>query len=119
MKYLYQVMIIFVFSFLGELLRFLIPLPIPASIYGMLLLFAALQLKLLSVEKVKSAGGFLASILSLLFVPPVVSLLDYWEQVRSHALAIVLTCILSTVVCFAAAGCITQWLIRKKGGTGQ
>ena len=42
MKYLRQFGLILLFSFLGEALRALIPLPVPASIYGMALLFLAL-----------------------------------------------------------------------------
>ena len=42
MKYLSQFLIILGFTFLGEALQRIIPLPIPASIYGLTLLFAAL-----------------------------------------------------------------------------
>ena len=34
MKYLRQFMIILLFSFLGELLKYVLPFPVPASIYG-------------------------------------------------------------------------------------
>lgn len=115
MKYLRQIMIVFLFSFLGELMRHLIPLPIPASIYGMVFLFSALQLKLLRVESVKGAGGFLTSILSVLFVPPVVSMLDCWELIRDHVVVIVAIFIFSTILCFAVSGWVSQWLILRKG----
>lgn len=44
MKHLRQFLIILFFSFLGEGLKALLPLPVPASIYGLVLLFAALEL---------------------------------------------------------------------------
>jgi len=59
MKFLRQILLIFLFSFLGELLRSLIPMPIPASIYGMVLLFIALSAKIVKLEDIRSAGGFL------------------------------------------------------------
>ena len=75
MQYLKQVALILVFSFLGEVCRALIPLPIPASIYGMVLLFAALSLKIVKSAQVRDAGGFLTSVLPVLFVAPAVNLM--------------------------------------------
>ena len=46
MKYVRQLLIILFVSFFGELLKYIIPLSIPASIYGMVLLFLALELKI-------------------------------------------------------------------------
>ena len=68
MKYLKQICLILLFSFLGEVCRYLIPLTIPASIYGMVLLFVALALKLVRVESVRETGAFLTSLLPVLFV---------------------------------------------------
>ena len=47
MKYLIQFLIIIAFSFAGELLHYCLPLPIPASIYGIILLFLALEMFLI------------------------------------------------------------------------
>ena len=61
------------FSLLGELCHLMLPIPIPASIYGMVLLFLALALGLLKVDAVKETGSFLVSLLPLLFVVPSLS----------------------------------------------
>lgn len=114
MKYLRQILLILLFSFLGELLHALLPWPIPASIYGMGMLFAALSLKLIRVEQVKDAGSFLVSFLPVLFVAPIVSLLDCWEQLKAHLLPIFLILIGSTVLCFAVSGRVTQWFMGRK-----
>ena len=50
MKYLRQFLIILLFSFLGEGLKALLPLPVPASIYGLVLLFAALELGIIKLS---------------------------------------------------------------------
>lgn len=115
MKFLRQILLIFLFSFLGELLHGLIPWPIPASIYGMVLLFLALALKIIRIEWIKDSGTFLVSLLPLLFVAPIVSLLDCWDQIRPYIIPILLILIFTTVLCFAVAGWITQWLVRKEG----
>ena len=114
MKYLHQILLICLFSFLGEVLHALIPWPIPASIYGMVLLFTALSLKLIRVEQVKDAGSFLVSFLPVLFVAPIVSLLDCWDQLKSYLLPILVILIGSTVLCFAVAGRVAQWHIGRK-----
>lgn len=114
MKYLRQILLILLFSFLGEVLHALIPWPIPASIYGMGLLFAALSLKIIRVEQVKVAGDFLVSFLPVLFVAPTVSLLDCWDQLKEHLVPIFLILVGSTVLCFAVSGRVTQWYMGRK-----
>lgn len=114
MKYLHQILLIFLFSCLGELLRSLIPLPIPASIYGMVLLFLALSFGIVKLEQVKTAGNFLTSFFPVLFVAPVVSLIDCWDDIKAHILPILLVMILSSVVCFFVSGKLTQHLMKKR-----
>lgn len=114
MKLLRQILLIFLFSFLGELLRSLIPLPIPASIYGMVLLFLALSAKIVKLEDIKSAGGFLVSLFPVLFVAPVVSLMDCWADIRPKLLPILFILIFSSLVCFFVSGKVTQKLMDRK-----
>ena len=114
MKFLRQSLLIFLFSFLGELLRSLIPLPIPASIYGMVLLFIALSSKIVRLEDIKAAGNFLTSLFPLLFVAPVVSLMDCWKDIAPKLIPILFILILSTVLCFFLSGRLTQWLMKRK-----
>ena len=114
MKYLHQLCLIFSFSFLGEVLNHLIPLPIPASIYGMILLFLALFTGILPLKAVKEAGSFLTSILPVLFVVATVGLIDHWELLRSALLPIALILILTTLLTFAISGWIAQWITDRK-----
>ena len=71
MKYLRQFMIILLFSFLGELLKYVLPFPVPASIYGLVLLFIALETRILPLAAVKDAGKFMIEIMPLMFIPAV------------------------------------------------
>ena len=112
MKYLRQILLILLFSFLGELLHAVIPLPVPASIYGMVLMFAALSLKIVRLEQVREAGDFFVSILPVLFVAPIVSLLDCWDIIRPNLLPITVILLVSTLVCFAVSGWIPQLLMK-------
>ena len=114
MQYIRQAIIIFGFSFLGEVLNRLIPLPIPASIYGMVLLFLALQCKIITIDAVKDMGSFLTSILSVLFVPPIVALVDYWDLLSANLLPMLAIFLTSSLLTFALAGRLTQAIIRRK-----
>lgn len=114
MKYLKQVLIIVLFSFIGELCHRYIPYPIPASIYGMVLLFAALACKVIKLENVQDAGEFLVSALPVLFVAPVVGLIDCWPLLQEILPALVVIVAVSTVLTFLVSGVVTKWLIQKK-----
>lgn len=103
------------FTLAGEALQRLIPLPIPASVYGLALLFLALCLKLVKVEQVQDVGGFLTSILPVLFVSPTVGIVEHWTLIQPQLLPIALLLVASTVLTFGISGSITQWLSRKGG----
>ena len=113
MKYLKQVCLILLFSFLGEVCRFFIPIMIPASIYGIALLFAALALKIIRVEDVRDTGSFLTSLLPLLFVAPTVALMEYWHLVKPVLLPFALISFVVTILVFAAGGLVTKWMIGR------
>ena len=115
MKYLSQFCIILGFTLAGEALQRLIPLPIPASVYGLALLFAALCLKLVKVEDVEDVGAFLRSLLPLLFVAPTVGIAEHWDLIAHQLLPIVLLLAATTFLTFGISGCLTQLLLKKGG----
>ena len=78
MKYLKQFGIILGLSLLGELLNYLIPLPVPASIYGLVLMFLCLHFKVIKLGDVKETAVFLIEIMPLMFIPAAVGLVNAW-----------------------------------------
>ena len=117
MRYLSQFLIILGFTLAGETLHQIIPLPVPASVYGLILLFLALCTGLLKVERVKQAGDFLISVMPVLFVSPMVGIAERWGLIAPHLVPIVLILLSTTALTFGIAGRITQWLIRRGGGS--
>lgn len=115
MKYLSQFSIILGFTLAGEALQRLLPLPIPASVWGLALLFSALCLKLVRLDQVKEAGGFLTSILPILFVGPTMGIAEYMELLSGRLLPIALVILSTTVLTFGISGRIAQ-ACAKKGG---
>lgn len=116
MKYIRQFLWILLFSFAGELLKFVIPLPVPASIYGLLLLFLALVTGILRLESVKETSKFLIEIMPLMFIPAAVGLLESWEALSGILIQVLTATVVSTVLVMGVSGMVTQALIRKKQG---
>ena len=112
MQYLRQFMIICAISLSGEVLSFLIHFPIPASIYGIVLLFSLLVCGHLKVESIKEVSSFLLAIMPVMFIAPAVGLMDLFSLMRGSLAAYVTITIVSTIVVMAVTGRVTQHLIR-------
>ena len=118
LKYLHQFLRILIVSFAGECLHLLLPFPIPASIYGLLLLFLALSLNIIKPDQIKEAGNFLVSIMAVLFVCPAVGLLDCWDAVGTNMGRVGVIILVSTALTFCVSGRVTQRLIKRKEKKG-
>ncbi len=114
MKYIPQFLYILSFSFIGEVLQAAIPLPIPAAIYGLVLLLIALSTGLLKVRQVEDAAGWLISIMPILYVPICVKILEYWGVISTNAAAIITITVVSTFLVFAVSGLVTQRLMKRR-----
>ncbi len=117
MKYLKQTMIILSVSLVGELLHELLPLPVPASIYGIVGMFIMLYTGLIRVEQVRETSSFLIEIMPVMFVPAAVGIINSWDVLKSHWLSYVTVTLVSTVVVMAVSGLVTQ-AVTGKGGKG-
>lgn len=115
MKYLKQLLIILAFCLIGQLLQALIPLPVPAAIYGLVLLLIALCTGLLKPESIADTAHFLVQNMGILFVAPTVNILRYWDIISPLAAQIILIIALSTFVVFAVSGLVTKLLLKKGG----
>ena len=113
MKYIRQFMIIILISFVGEVLHYLLPLPISASIYGLVLMLVGLASGLIPLAAVKDTAYFLVEIMPLMFIPAAVGLLESWPVLKPMCGPIVAITVLSTVTVMAAAGLSTQHVIRR------
>lgn len=114
MKYLKQFFIIMLISFFGEVLKCLIPLPIPASIYGLVLMLLALCTGIVTVDKVEETSTFLIEVMPVMFIPASVGLLDCWGELKSIIIPIGAIILISTIVVMGVTGKITQGIIRME-----
>lgn len=114
MKWMKQFGIILLISFVGEILEKWIPLPIPASIYGIILLFLCLKLNIIPHEAVHETGKFLIEIMPLMFIPAAVGPLETWDVIAPAWLEYVAVTVISTWVVMIVSGRVTQFVIRRK-----
>lgn len=114
MKYIRQLMWILLVSFIGEVLRFVIPLPIPASIYGLVLMVLALKTKIIKLESVRDTGKYLIDIMPLAFIPACVGIMTAWDKLKPVAIPVVVISVISTVLVMGVTGSVTQFVIRRK-----
>lgn len=112
MKYLKQFGIIMIITFLGEVLRSVIPLDIPASIYGMVLMLIALMTKTVKLEAVKEAADFLVEIMPVMFIPAAVGLIVSWGDLKDMLVPVTVITLATTVIVMAVTGRVTQCVIR-------
>lgn len=114
MRLIKQFTILVTVCFIGEILHRLIPLPVPASIYGLVLMFAALQAKIMPLDAVEEISDGLLGIMPLLFIPSTVGLILAWPILKIHWLQFTVIGVGSTIAVFFASGHITQLVIRIK-----
>lgn len=115
MKYLFQFTIIGVITAVGELLNLLLPLPVPASIYGLVILFVLLCTKVIRLDQVEHAADFFLTIMPVLFVPATVKLMGYWDVLKDNVVGLVISCVVSTLLVMGITGTLAQFIIKKSG----
>ena len=113
MKHLGQIAIIAGVSLVSELLSFLIPLPVPGSIYGLLLMLLLLVTKTIRLRQVKAVANWLLSLMPIMFVGPTVSLMNSYESYKSFLIPVIVICVVTTILTMAITGCTAQVLMFR------
>ncbi len=112
MKLLRQLLIILLLSLVGEGLHALLPLPVPASVYGLVLMLLCLCTGILRLDQVERASDFLIEIMPVMFVPAAVGLTESWEQLRGVLVPVLVIMVLTTVLVMVVTGHVTQFVMK-------
>lgn len=115
-KYIKQISIIIGICLVAELLEDLLPLPVAASIYGLVLMLLALITGVLPLEEVEDTADFLLSNIALLFIPPTVGMMDGVDIIREMALPLIVICVVTTLLIMGVTGLVSQAILRKEKG---
>ena len=113
MKFIKQLLIILSISFLAEVMEYLIPIPVAASIYGLLLMLIGLITKIIPLEKVEGAADFLVEIMPILFIPPTVGIMASVEALKQMLVPLCVISVVSTILIMGVTGSVSQRIIRR------
>ena len=113
MKLFKQFLTIISFTYLGEIIAKVGHIPIPGSVLGMLLLFLALNLKLVKVESIETVGTFLLDNLSVFFVPAGVGIMVYYPLIKDQWASLLLLTFGGTLFILGLIGFVVQFVQRR------
>ena len=113
MKLLRQFLVIMAVSFVGEILHAVLPLPIPASIYGLVLMLVCLLTGIIKLDAVRDTACFLIEIMPIMFIPPAVGLMASWDVIQANLVAYLVIAAVTTIVVMAVSGLVTQAVLKK------
>ena len=114
MKYLRQFVIILLVTAIGEIIRYFVPLPIPGSIYGLVLMFILLCAKVIRIEDVKETAVFLIEIMPVMFIPAAAGLIDSWGDLQPILFQTIVILVVTTVIVMAVTGKTAMFMIGKE-----
>lgn len=114
MKILKQFLIILAISFAGEILKYILPLPVPASIYGMVILFIGLLAGLIPLDSVRNAGKFMIEIMPVMFIPAGVGLMSSWGNLKPVLVPVLVITVVALLTVMIATGYVSQLVIRMQ-----
>lgn len=112
MKYLKQFLIILFISFIGEILKVILPVPVPASIYGMAILFICLITGIIKLSDVRETGKFLIEIMPVMFIPAGVGLMSSWGILKPVLIPVSVVTIVVLIAVMVVSGRVSQSVIR-------
>ena len=121
MKYIKESAIIFGITMIGEFLNAILPLPVPAGVYGLFLLLILLCTGLLKLEDIEATGNFLLDIMPILFIPASVGLIESYDEMKAILVPLIVTCLVSTLVVMGVTGKVTELMVavlKKKDAYG-
>ena len=113
MKLLKQFGIILLVTCIGEIIKLLVPLPIPGSIYGLVLMFILLLTHVIPLESVRNAAEFLIAIMPVMFIPAATGLINNWPQLKPILFPAVTIAILVTLITMAVTGKTAMFIIGR------
>ncbi|MGC4019692.1 MAG: CidA/LrgA family protein [Muricomes sp.] len=112
MKIVKQIGIIFTVCWLSQVIAEILPFTFPASVIGMIFLFICLLAGLLKIRHIQEKSDFLLENMAFFFVPAGVSIMNYFDILKSSAVQLVIICVLSTIITFVVTAYSVKWTMK-------
>lgn len=108
-----QALTLAVILLISKIIESFIPIPMPASVIGLVLLFIALCTGIVKLGQVESVGTALTNNISFLFVPAGISVINSLPILSKSPVLIILLIIISTILLLISTGFASQLLVTK------
>mgnify|MGYP005781342189 FL=1 len=119
MKIIKQFGIIFSLCWIATVIEGLLPIAFPASVIAMLLLLLCLMIGVLKIDHIREKSDFLLANMAFFFIPAGVNVINYLDILKANWLPLLLICVITTVITFAATAYsirLTIWLLGRRKG---
>ena len=87
---------------------------IPGSIIGMILLFLALQFKVIKLDNISYVGDLFLNNMAIFFVPAGVALIKSLDLISNNVFVLLMTIFFSTIAVMYSTGFVVQKMINRK-----
>lgn len=108
-----QALTLAVILLISKIIESFIPIPMPASVIGLVLLFIAPCTGIVKLGQVESVGTALTNNISFLFVPAGISVINSLPILSKSPVLIILLIIISTILLLISTGFASQLLVTK------
>ncbi|TYA24190.1 hypothetical protein FXB91_01540 [Aggregatibacter actinomycetemcomitans] len=109
-----SLLLLYFMLYLGRLTAHFVPIGIPSSIWGLLLLFTCLITRIIKIEWVMFFSNFLVRYMALLFVPVSVGIIKYSGLLMDQMKVLLLPNIVSTCITLVVIGLFSDYLFSLK-----
>ena len=119
MKIIKQFGIILSLCWIATVIERLLPIAFPASVIAMLLLLICLMTGVLKIDHIREKSDFLLANMAFFFIPAGVNVINYLDILKANWLPLLLICVITTVITFAATAYsirLTIWLLGRRKG---
>ncbi len=114
MKYIKQLSVIMIITSIAELIKVFSPLPIPAGIYGLIILFALLCFNIIKLDQLENTADFLIAIMGIMFIPAGVGIINSTDSILPMLPAVIISTTAVTILVMAVSGKVTDIIIQRR-----
>ena len=112
MEIIVQIGIVFGVCLVGQFISCCLPVAVPASVIGMLLLLLLLCFRILKPHHIEKKSNFLLSNMAFFFIPAGVGIMDNYSYVKGNILPLLLVCLITTVLTFGVTAATVTTVIK-------
>jgi len=114
LQYIKQLVIILFISILGELCNAVLPLPIPAAVYGLAIMLVLLITGVLRLHQIEKVGNLFLEFMPIIFVPIALQILPVWKAFQNVILPFLIISVIGTFLIIVITGRVTQFIVERK-----